>query len=170
MREQKDVSWSRSIGFVTKIRLSPRDVMSCIDAVRAVGMDMQGMSLSATVKKGITIALSTLRAEKVLPEHDGFEYSQMIAPYTGISKVDKIAVGHRLVVQEQVDEANDVQPAALSTRRRIEPTQEDIAKGVRRRRLLPRIQELQFREQSDKENFTKKEREELRRLEEEILA
>ena len=166
---EKDVSWHRSVGFVTKIRLSPRDVMSCIDAVNAVGGGMQGMSLSATVKRGISIALATLRAEKVLPERDGFEYSQMIAPYTGISKVDKIAVGHRLVMQEQREEAMDVPPAAIHSRTSTEPTPAELEKATRRRRIFPRLQELQFRAEHDKENFSKKDQVELKRLEGEIL-
>ena len=172
--EEKNVSWRRSVGFITRIRLSPRDVMSCIDAVNTVGVDMQGMSLSATVKRGISIALATLRAEKVLPERDGFEYSQMIAPYTNITKVEKIAVGHRLVMQEQREEAMDVPPAAIHSRTRpttsrTELTKEEVEKATRRRRLFPRLQELQFRAEHDKENFSKKDQVELKRLEGEIL-
>lgn len=170
----KDNAYKRSVGPVVRVRMNPRDVMSCIDCANAAGIDLPyGMSMAAVIKKGISIALATLRAEKVIPEHDGFEYSQMIQPFAGASKTEislKVKNSQQIVIQEQREEAMDVQPAALPSARRTTPSEEDIAKGVRRRRLFPRMQELQFREKNDKENFSKRDKEELRKIEEEIAS
>ena len=169
MREEKDVSWRRSVGFVAKIRLSPRDVMSCIDCVNAVHAEMQGMSLSATIKRGIAIALETLRASKVLPERDGFEYNDMIETYSGISKVEKIAAGHKMVMQDQRNEQMDVRTSAIMRESRYEPTKEEIIRGNKRKRLDRQRTELLFKKKADPDNWTRAEQKRLEGIEEEIV-
>lgn len=113
MKKPPNMSMNRSLGFVAKIRLSPADVMSCIDCVDAVRGEMKGMSLSAVIKRGVAVALQTLRSNKVIPERDGYEYSAMIAPYNYLTKVEKIAAGHKMVMEDQQAQIHDMQPPSV---------------------------------------------------------
>ena len=170
MKQPTGSEVNKSVGFTTKIRVNPRDVMSCIDCVNAVGLKMEGMSLSMTVSRGIAIALHTLRSNSVIPMRDGFEYSAMIAPYKSLRRVDKIAAGHSMVIQVQQDEVMDIPPPALTPPKRYEPTPADIAKGHARARILRRVQEMQFKKSADPLNWKRKDQAALEQAEKELVA
>lgn len=143
-----------------KVRMNPQEVMSCIDCVNAVGADMEGMSLSAVVKRGISIALQTLRSSEVIPTRDGFEYEQMIAPYEGLTRVQKIKVGHKLVMEDQQRQAMDIPPPSLHTK--VDPRVASIT--PQEARLTRRRGELLLKQNADPDNFDGNEAAELDRI------
>ena len=168
MNKISNMAANRSVGFITRIRLSPKDVMACLDCVSAADADVPGMSLSAAVKRGIVVAMETLRQNKVIPTRDGFEYLDMIAPYQAISPVMKVKVGHQLVVAAQQAEQYDTPHPTIPTR--VEPTAADIAKGRARERILRKYQELSFRkENGGKGNWTAAEQQSLDALAQQLI-
>jgi len=140
--------------------------MSCIDAVNAVNAGMQGMSLSSVISRGIAITLHTLRSEKILPDRDGFEYNDMIAPYTNLTRVEKIKTGHEIVMQRQRDEATDAPQPHLH---RAEPKLSDAEKR-QRTRMFNRIRELEMRKEADPLNWKPEHEREYSKLRKEAQA
>jgi hypothetical protein len=148
----KSVAWRRSIGIVVRLRVPPRDVMSCIDCVQAAKAEMTGMSISAVIRRGMSIAMGTLRSNKVIPERDGYEYEQMVAPYDCRTGAEKITAGHLMVIADQNAEINDTPVPTLSTQ-----TNRTVGGSIvvtpREARLNREKIELLFRQEQDPLNF-----------------
>lgn len=68
-------------GRVVTIRLNPRDCMAVVDLVQQLGAPIERMSFGSVVSLALTSALQTLRSAKMLPERDGFEYSEIMAGF-----------------------------------------------------------------------------------------
>lgn len=140
------VAMNRSMGEVIRLRLAPREVMSCIDCVEAAGVKLPaGTSMAQVVKRGVMIALNTLREEKAIPTREGYEYLEMVQPYLSGDRVSKIEVGHHFVMQDSRDQAQDAQTASIR-QARAEATPQEA-------RLLRQRAELLIKQDVDPLNF-----------------
>ena len=172
MKEEKDVRMNRSVGFVCKLRLPPYVVMAALDCIATADQPMPGgASLSAAMKRGIAIAFNTLISAKVIPERDGFEYRDMIAPYYVPNQKEKIVVGHGLVIAQQREEEADEPRIAITPRQpQAVRTPDHDAKDNTRARITRRRVELLFKQDNDPLNFTEEEAAELTRTAADLAA
>lgn len=68
-------------GHVISMRVSPRNCMAVLDLLRMADVPLEGMSFSAACSRALDLAMSGLIKAGQLPERDGFEYSEMMAPF-----------------------------------------------------------------------------------------
>lgn len=68
-------------GRVVRIRVNPKDCMSVVDAISKIGLSVKGMSFSQAVSIALSSALESFRQNGVVPERDGFEYSEMMKQF-----------------------------------------------------------------------------------------
>lgn len=71
------------VGRVVYIRVNPKDCMSCIDVCQKVGTVTTGMSFAQLVSLALSSLLETVRRDGAIPTRGGFEYSQMLQPWSG---------------------------------------------------------------------------------------
>lgn len=92
-------------GEVVRIRVNPRDCMSVVDVINNTGMYTGGMSFPMAVSLVLSSLLESARQAKLIPERDGFEYSEVMQPFsnkaTGPRKL-AITAAHRMVGSELV--------------------------------------------------------------------
>jgi hypothetical protein len=69
------------LGHVTSIRVSPKNCMAVIDLLRMADVPTEGMSFASAVSRALDLALTGLIKAGHLPDRDGFEYSEMMAPF-----------------------------------------------------------------------------------------
>lgn len=74
---------------VATIRVNPKDCMAVLDVMEAVGITIEGMSFPAMVSLTLSSLLQTARDNGQIPTRDGFEFSQMMAPYIGQRRTKK---------------------------------------------------------------------------------
>lgn len=70
-------------GKVISLRVNPKDCMSCIDVLEAAGLPIKNMSFAQVVSLALSSAMETFRTQQVIPTRDGFEFSEMMAPFGG---------------------------------------------------------------------------------------
>lgn len=70
-------------GFVARIRVNPRDCLSILDVVAKGGIDTSGMSFSAISSLAVSCMLESLRKGNVIPDNDGFDFAERMAPFAG---------------------------------------------------------------------------------------
>ena len=68
-------------GMVVRMRISPRDCMSILDAAEAAGMKAEEFSFSALSSIVMSSILEGLRRNNTIPHRDGFEYLRMMEPF-----------------------------------------------------------------------------------------
>ncbi len=68
-------------GMVVRMRISPRDCMSILDAAEAAGMKADEFSFSALSSIVMSSILEGLRRSNTIPHRDGFEYLRMMQPF-----------------------------------------------------------------------------------------
>lgn len=66
---------------VVRIRVSPKDCMSVVDAARLVGVPPERYSMSALTSLVLSSLLEVHRKSGLIPERSGFEYSEMMEPF-----------------------------------------------------------------------------------------
>ena len=69
-------------GYVVYIRVNPEDCMAVADIVSQVGELKEGMSFSSAVSMALAVMTETLRGSGVIPKRDGFEFSEMLKPFS----------------------------------------------------------------------------------------
>ena len=79
-------------GKVATIRINPKDCMAVLDVCRSVGIELQGASFASLTSLALSSLLQTMRDHKIIPERDGFEYGEMMAPFTGGNNARKAAI------------------------------------------------------------------------------
>lgn len=70
-------------GQVVSIRVSPKDCMSVVDAIKGNGFYTPGMSYPAMVSMILAASLESMRKQGLIPTRDGFEYTEIMGPYIG---------------------------------------------------------------------------------------
>lgn len=68
-------------GEVVRLRVNPRDCLSCVDVVRRAGLSMKGMSFAQTVKLALAVLLESARRSNIVPTRDGFEFTEMMREF-----------------------------------------------------------------------------------------
>ncbi len=150
-------------GYVARVRVMPADIMTCIDLVQKAGIHTQGMSLSQCISLALKGLAQGARNTGMVPKRDGFEYSQMVAPFLSqTTQVRKLHVA-KLAEQEMVRrEAFDLPPQG-----------EQIANmafnPTIRAEKMARMEELKFKRDADPINFSDEDRAELERLATELI-
>lgn len=66
---------------VVRLRVSPKDCMSVVDAARLVGVPPEQYSMSALTSLVLSSLLEVHRKSGLIPERSGFEYSEMMEPF-----------------------------------------------------------------------------------------
>lgn len=69
-------------GIVTSLRVNPTDAMSVIDMLDYLGVPKENMSFAQAAKIVLASSLEAYRQQGFIPRRTGFEYSEMIAPFT----------------------------------------------------------------------------------------
>lgn len=165
-------------GVVLKIRYRPEDIMAAIDIVEKAGIYFPGMSLSAAVRLAVSGLLDAAREAGTVPRRDGYEYESMVKKYSVQQQGRKIAVMHAIEGEEGRRRVMDVQGAIV----RVQPThapspdvrpdgltEDEFDQLIKRKgRILIRLQELQFKQDADPDNFGEGERREMHALSSEL--
>lgn len=69
-------------GVVTTLRVNPTDAMSVIDMLDYLGLKRENISFAQATKIVLAASLEAYRQQGFIPKREGFEYSQMLAPFT----------------------------------------------------------------------------------------
>jgi len=133
-------------GRVVKIRVSPTDCMSCIDVAKQVGYLREGISFAEVVSVALRALLQTVRQQSIVPDRDGFEYSEMMAPFRD---------------QPHIDRALKVRLTKALGLHTVPAVVEETAEQKRAR---IRWDELRFKKETDPDNMTTEENNEFTKL------
>lgn len=68
-------------GFVTTIRVNPRDCQGVLDVMERVGIDTTGQSFAQLVSLTLSSLLETARTGGLIPEPDSFSYLPRMTPF-----------------------------------------------------------------------------------------
>lgn len=156
-------------GKVVQIRLNPKDCMSVVDVLDVAGINIKDLSYAQAVSLAMGSILAGLREAGTIPDRDGFEYSEVMAPWdSGRSK-------RKLDVTRFISQQSGLQPrpVAVSSGSHLEGqkavTGSPIGRGKSytpaQRRAAVKLQELQFKQEHDPQHFTTDDRDEMERLE-----
>lgn len=83
-------------GLVISLRINPKDCMSVVDVLAKTGTVIPGMSFSAMTALALSSLLETMRQQGKIPTRDGFEFSEMMAPYLSGKHARKVATAKAL--------------------------------------------------------------------------
>lgn len=119
-------------GSVVTIRVNPRDSMSVVDLAKQSGLVMEGMSFAQMVSLTLSGCLEELRKKGIVPDREGFEYSQIVGPYLNQRNGKKLAIteqihkmGSEFRVELTLPETPEVLPEFTSTARKEGATEEE---------------------------------------------
>lgn len=138
-------------GRVVKIRLNPMACMACVDVVNKVGAYRDGISFAQVVILALESAIAAFKANGLIPDRDGFDYSELMAPYKDQPHIDrarKLELTHIIEKMHKPIEAIVVDPTVARIRRRYD--------------------ELCFKSNNDPDNMDAAERAELQQLVQEL--
>lgn len=165
------LSKTKGMSPVLHIRLNPEDVMGCIDVIKASGVNPAGMSLAMIARLALSAFLEGARQNETIPTRDGYEYSEMVAPYLGTPQSKKLQIFSTIrnteIARVKVDEPAS-QFAISSTY--TKPDGRDVSDEVvrRRGRLMVQIVELETRMNADPANFSPEQNAALTKLREQL--
>lgn len=124
-------------GMVVRIRVSPKDCMSIIDAAQALGIQPTQYSMSALTSLVLSSLLEVQRKAGTVPTRSGFEYLSMMEPYTNRKGVTR---------QKMTDALYKGQlQGAVSGLSQPAPIMATIAEGKTTEELMAEFQELHER-------------------------
>lgn len=146
-------------GKVVQIRLNPKDCMAVSDLLELAGVNTKGMSFSRAVALAFSGVCEGFREQGIIPERDGFEYSQMMRQWQGKSHKEKIRV------TESVSRLGSgwKPPAITGTPYSGEPPNFEMTPEQKRAGV--RMEELLFKKEHDPANFSADEQAEYDKLE-----
>lgn len=122
--------------------------MSCVDVVAQVGYNPGPMSYAQVVSSALSVILESLRQSQIVPDRQGFEYADIMAPWKEDAMADR---GRKLSITKSLQLGN-------------RPTLPSIAldPAVARKKL--RFDELAFKANHDEQNMSAEEKAELAEL------
>jgi len=120
--------------------------MSCVDVAKQVGYLKEGISFAEVVSVALRALLQTVRQQNIVPERDGFEFSEMMRSYKD---------------QPHLDRALKVR---LNKTLRFQTIPAVIEETAEQKRAKIRFEELAFKNSADPVNVSEGELEELRKL------
>lgn len=175
------------------MRVKPRELMACVDVLRAAGVDINGVGVSGLVRLALAVLIESAVKAKQIPDREGFEYLELITPFKRANIRTKVQVGHAIRMAELERESIDkptalgVLPAGKLTQAEVEASRARTVRALAeddpqaaasldrklRRRVDPRIlrrDELRFKSEQDPANMSQKEFKELNKLTRELAA
>lgn len=87
----------RAMGKSISLRVNPRDCLSVLDIAEAVGIPTTSASFSALVSLAFSSLIETARKNGIIPDRDGFEYSEMMTPFEDRSHKRKLMFSDAMV-------------------------------------------------------------------------
>jgi len=138
-------------GRVVRIRVNPQDALGVADIIGVLGLDCKLLTFDQAVRIALSSLLESARVHNSIPRADGFEYGSVMAKF--ITKPGEL--GKKREVGELLNKESV----------RIAPAINDPA--TKRRRV--RYEELKFKWEHDKENWTDALQEEFRPLVDEFF-
>lgn len=149
-------------GEVVTARISPEDILSCLDVVEKLGIPTRGMSLSMAIKVALSAVMEGMRANGALPRHEGFDYENRVRPYLGQPRAIKAQYAHAMskaqasrMVRELPGLGKKFSPQEMFEMQEKLEAAPDITEVDRKRaRVLVRLAELSERRRADPDNFT----------------
>lgn len=134
--------------------------MGCIDLVQRAGVPTAGMSLAMVARLALSACIQAARDTGTIPNRDGFEYNDMIAPFSQASQSKKLQVTSLMrnneIARMSMDKPATAAHVTISQPREL--SQEMLHKKTR---LLRRVIELQAKLDADIDNFSEREAEQL---------
>lgn len=95
-------------GEVVQVRINPRSLLTLISAAEAVTRLPAGTSLATCVSQGIVVLVETILASGVIPEPDGFRYSEVVGRYKKqphrMKKLANANIGHLAAANRAADQ------------------------------------------------------------------
>lgn len=146
-------------GAVVRLRVNPADVMTCIDLAKASGLVTQGMSLAAIISLALSGLCNGARAAGLAPAREGFEYQDMVQPFTQYKQGVKLDITKRAQQDMAQREMLDMQPKAAEMGRRVFDLNPVL---IERKR--GRFEELKHKREHNPLNFDEKDQAELDQL------
>lgn len=134
-------------GRVVKIRLEPQLCMACVDVVNKVGANRDGISFAQVVILALNSAVAAFKANGLIPDRDGFEYSSMMKPFKDQPHIDRA----RKLELTRIIQNMDVPAAPIVVNRELNKKQ-------------MRFRELAMKAEHDAVNMDEAERKELNDL------
>lgn len=140
-------------GEVVKIRVNPRDCMSVVDVIKNTGLLTEGMSLPVAVSLTLSALLESARQAKLIPEREGFEYTEVMRPFSNKTRNPRKLAITQLHTMEVGSELRI--PALQATAHRS-------TKTMAQRRARTRINELGFKKEQAPDSWTQADEEEIK--------
>lgn len=128
-------------GKIASVRVNPKDCMSIVDVLSKLGIATTNMSFSQATKIVLASALESFRQSKVIPDRDGFEYTEMMLPF---AEDDLRTRGRKLQMAHDGSQPTFHAPPVTTP-------QVDTPERSQRK---VRFDELMFRRTADPTNFT----------------
>ena len=141
-------------GNVVTLRVNPKDSMSIVDLLKYLDVPLHNLSFNQAVKIALSSALASFRAQGILPEHDGFDYTQVMSPFASSLHARR---GKKLI-SAHVLNSESFQAAPI------------IDEDYDRKKRRLRYNELTMKRRADPDNFSEAEQEEFVPLVEEFFT
>lgn len=124
-------------GMVVRLRVSPKDCMSIIDAAQTLGIRYEQYSMAALTSLVLSSLLEVQRRAGTVPTRSGFEYLSMMEPYTNRKGVTR---------QKMTDALYKGQiQGAIGGLAQPTPIAEEVANGKTTEELMEEFKELHER-------------------------
>ena len=124
-------------GWVVSLRVNPQDCMAVADVLTKMGISTVNLSFSQATKIVLASAFETLRGLGYIPTRDGFEFSEMMAPF----ERDRIRT-RKMQLRIAEDNASPMYKA------------EPLIDSPERKQRRIRYEELTVRQKGDPINFS----------------
>ena len=153
-------------GRVVRIRVNPKDCMSCVDIAQKVGLVTTGMSFAQVVSMALAASMQTFRERGLVPQREGFEYAEMMRPFADQPSEDKGRT-RKLQITETAHLAGSEfhVPAVVAGKPTVD--QPNSPAWLRKKR---RADELVAKREADPQNFSQGEQDELTSLADELFT
>jgi len=124
--------------------------MACVDIVKQIGGEvLVGASFAQVVSLSLRSLIQSAQKGGAIPTRDGFEYADMMAPYSDQPHLDR---ERKLKISATIEGIQRITP--LISGGAQQPYSPEVARRKRR------FEELRFHFQQDKDNMTEAEIEE----------
>jgi hypothetical protein len=140
-------------GRVVQIRLNPKDCMAIVDIIQQAKMFTPGMSFSQAVIIAFACMAETFRKNGLVPEREGFEYSEMMREFPDTVR-GRGAIQYQIGKGMRLMGANYTFPAAdLGTQADFNEPDPETHPNLEVRRLFRELKEMDARKAVDPLNF-----------------
>ena len=119
------------VGNVVYIRVNPRDSMGVVDVVNALEKYREGMAFSHAVSIALSALLETMRSTNTIPTRDGYEYTEMMQPYSFKDRTSaKLKMGEEIYKEGLPEREERVEFPQIGARKKRHPLLQPVRKKV----------------------------------------